>query len=125
MELAGIYHIESLRTENGSIFASIRFNKVHPVFDGHFPGNPIVPGVVQVQILKDLLEKVLKNKVLLNHTKSIKFLNVVSPSISGGVEYEISYEHNQVHELILKCIVKSEKTIHMKYSGKGVLLQEL
>ncbi len=32
-------------------------------FDGHFPDRPILPGVVQIEILREILEKILKKNL--------------------------------------------------------------
>ena len=48
-----LYHIIA---QNGSSY-SIRFNAEHPVFAGHFPNYPIVPGACLVQIAEDLLSE--------------------------------------------------------------------
>ena len=32
---------------------SLELNPEHPVYEGHFPGNPVVPGVCQVQMICD------------------------------------------------------------------------
>ena len=74
-----IYTISSFKSENDSIEATITFNKIHPIFSGHFPGNPIVPGVVQVQIIKDLMEKKFEQNLILSQAKNIKFLTSISP----------------------------------------------
>jgi len=40
--------------DNSSLFATCTIPADLPCFDGHFPGNPIVPGVVQLNWLLDL-----------------------------------------------------------------------
>lgn len=120
MELASIYKIISLDVVDKKINARIAFDQTHPVFEGHFPGNPIVPGVVQVQILKDLLEQVLDKKLFLNRTKSIKFLNVINPIEDKEVHFEIVQEPID-NDISVKCIVKTDKQVYMKYSGIALL----
>jgi len=34
----------------GILNSRIALNKDHPVFEGHFPGNPILPGVCTVKM---------------------------------------------------------------------------
>jgi 3-hydroxyacyl-[acyl-carrier-protein] dehydratase len=121
MELTSIYKVVSSHSTNSGINARIAFNKDHVVFGGHFPGNPIVPGVVQVQILKDLLENTLHKKVFLNRVKSIKFLNVINPVETNNVHFEITIEHNSEIGIKVKCIVKTENQIYMKFSGNALI----
>lgn len=37
-----------IKKENDSVTASFRIPESYPFFNGHFPGNPLVPAVVQV-----------------------------------------------------------------------------
>ena len=41
----------------------MRFNPSHPVFAGHFPGHPIVPGACLVQIAEDLTARLTAHPV--------------------------------------------------------------
>ena len=121
MELKSIYEVKSIKVLDREISVRIAFNKDHLVFKGHFPGNPVVPGVVQVQVLKDVLENVLDKKVFLNHIKSIKFLNVISPLEVGDVQFEIGYEQQTDTNFTVKCVVKTETQVYMKYSGSALV----
>ncbi len=121
MELTSIYEVRSLDASGLKISARIAFNKDHIVFEGHFPGNPIVPGVVQIQILKDLLENVLDKKVFLHGAKSIKFLNVVSPAEVEEVQFEIMLDQQSESNFTVKCIVKTLSKVYMKYTGEAII----
>ena len=54
--LNSLYHITA--TDEQGIH--IRFNADHPVFAGHFPGAPVVPGACLVQIAEELLAQQLQ-----------------------------------------------------------------
>ncbi len=121
MELRSIYEIKLFELVNQEVKAEIIFNKNHKVFDGHFPGNPIVPGVVQIQIMKDLLERALQKNVFLNRAKSIKFLNVINPYEVSEVLFEIMFEQQSESSFKVKCVVKTKTQVYMKYSGKALV----
>ena len=51
-----------------------------PVFAGHFPGNPIMPGVLVLGLLKSLLADHLGNPVQIAAIKRQKFIRPVLPA---------------------------------------------
>ena len=61
----------------------------HAIFRAHFPGNPIVPGVCQVQMTRELLETVLGENLALVRAKNIKYLTVMTPT--QQTEYSIAF----------------------------------
>lgn len=61
----------------------ISFNIACPrdfeAFDGHFPGNPILPGIVLLEISKLALELFMKKPVIFKNIKKMKISGVVFP----------------------------------------------
>ena len=112
-----IYTISSFKSENDSIEATITFNEKHPIFSGHFPDNPIVPGVMQVQIIKDLMEKHLNQNLLLYQAKNIKFLSIISPVKNSQVEVSIRIQSTKDNSLQVQANIRSDEITFMKFSG--------
>ena len=65
------------------------------IYQAHFPGEPITPGVCIVQIGKELLEDLLgeglqkKVKLEIYKVKNVKFLSVISPNESTVITYQM------------------------------------
>ena len=59
-------------------------------FDGHFPGNPILPGVILLEIGQLALGLLLQQAVIIKHLKKMKISGVVLPNqdISGTIKIE-------------------------------------
>ena len=74
--LTDFYTLQSCeQTEKGSFTAQILLNKDHDIFKGHFPGNPVTPGVCMMQIVKELTEECIGMKVLLKSASNVKLAN--------------------------------------------------
>lgn len=48
-------------------------------FDGHFPGQPILPGVMQLQLVVERCEELLGKKIVLKEVKKMKFVSIIQP----------------------------------------------
>jgi 3-hydroxyacyl-[acyl-carrier-protein] dehydratase len=75
-------------TNEGRITALVLLNSDHPVFEGHFPGNPILPGVCTVQIVRELLAS--GKKLMLTRAGNIKYLGFVNPVATPEVQFTLS-----------------------------------
>jgi 3-hydroxyacyl-[acyl-carrier-protein] dehydratase len=118
--LAGkLYTLEQEQTSADAGTYSILWNAAHPVFEGHFPGRPVVPGVCMMQTIQELLEKLLQQKVVLKKASNMKFLNMIDPVVNPQVEVSLQYKL-QENEMKVTAALKYEALTFMKFQGTFV-----
>ncbi len=106
------FYIESLARAEGQLTAEIRFNAGHSVFEGHFPGQPVVPGVCMLQVIKELLEQALGQKLVMRRADLCKFLSVIDPVKTPGVTVRI--DHAMAEELIVNATISRDDIFFLK-----------
>ncbi len=74
------YTIQGIESINNSHTVSILLNTEHSIYNGHFPQQPVVPGVCTLQIIKECASKLLKKKVRYQSISSCKFTSLIVPS---------------------------------------------
>lgn len=79
------------RDDKMVITSQVTIQKSHPIFKGHFPQQPVVPGVCMIQIIKELLENHLGKSLFFTSAGTIKFLTVINPDVNNELQAEISY----------------------------------
>jgi 3-hydroxyacyl-[acyl-carrier-protein] dehydratase len=85
-----IVSVQSL-ADKTKVEAEIVLNSTHPIFKGHFPNLPIVPGVCMVQLVKGIAEKQLSQKLFLSSASNIKFLSVLNPEVHQRVNVKVQW----------------------------------
>ncbi|MEO5682572.1 MAG: 3-hydroxyacyl-ACP dehydratase [Chitinophagaceae bacterium] len=85
------YTVLSPVMEDDRIQAVLQINPGHEIFQGHFPGQPVVPGVCMMQIVKELVQKTTGRPVQLRHGLDLKFLSVIDPGKNNTVHAEANY----------------------------------
>jgi 3-hydroxyacyl-[acyl-carrier-protein] dehydratase len=88
----GIFKIEEMQHDAGQIIVSLSINKDSGIFEGHFPGQPVVPGACMLQLVKDVLEEALHTPILLKKAGNIKFINMITPANNPTAKLTISYK---------------------------------
>jgi 3-hydroxyacyl-[acyl-carrier-protein] dehydratase len=75
----------------GVVKAKISINKTHRIFEGHFPGLPVVPGVCMLQIIREIMEVNSGRDLKITDADNMKFLSVINPEQNNQVEAVINY----------------------------------
>lgn len=83
------YHINSFSAEAEEIYAEIKLNPRHRIFAGHFPGNPVTPGVCIMQIIKELTEKAVQTALQTEKVSNLKFKALINPEVNGTLHLHI------------------------------------
>jgi len=69
----------SFEADNGEVLASFAFPADFTGFDGHFPGNPILPGICTLQSAIVMLEHAGLRRTSIREIRFAKFFTVVGP----------------------------------------------
>lgn len=115
--LNDFYTLQS-QTATGSdaFLAQVQLNAAHPVFKGHFEQMPVVPGVFQTQLVKELLQEQVKENLQLVSGDNIKFMSMIVPGNHPHVEVEISYRKNE-NKYMAEARLYWENTTFTKFKG--------
>jgi 3-hydroxymyristoyl/3-hydroxydecanoyl-(acyl carrier protein) dehydratase len=65
--------------EPGLLWAEFVLDRDLPLFAGHFPGHPLVPGVMQIEMIPVALEKISGHRYRVTGIKKAKFTSPVLP----------------------------------------------
>lgn len=115
------FYIRSVNSTEDNIVADIQLNPDHEIFKGHFPEQPVVPGVCQVQIIKEITELALKKNLQLKTADHIKFLSVIIPDKDAFIKADIKYNNDEGGISVTASLTKEEK-ICLKL--KGVFVEQ-
>ena len=114
------FTISSVGIENDSAQAVLDLNPSHPIFEGHFPGHPVVPGASMLQLVKDILEGALDTPLMLRKADHLKFLSLIAPGIEE-VELEINYQIKEERELFVTAKLCAATTVYFKLQGTFII----
>jgi 3-hydroxyacyl-[acyl-carrier-protein] dehydratase len=71
---------------DGAAVQEFRFPATDAVFAGHFPGHPLLPGIFQIEMTRELAESVLGGKLVVRFVTKAKFLRPIIPGETVRVE---------------------------------------
>ena len=117
MEWSEFFKILSIEKEDGKYNAGIEFNPGHEIFKGHFPGNPVVPGVCMVQVIKIILKNIYGKDFTMQQSSQLKFLAIINPNETKTVQVEIILSKEDESGLTVSGSIHKGELIFLKYKA--------
>lgn len=119
MVLKEFYKIrsKSLIDDSETYSLEIEINKDHPIFDGHFPDNPVMPGVCMMQIIKEITEGIVGAKLFMEKCSNVKFMAIINPKINSLLHVEIRVIHEN-SKVLVKNTTKFDETVALKLNAQ-------
>lgn len=93
---------------------SIHLNASHDIFKGHFPENPVAPGVCMLQIVKEITEKIVSKNLFMNQCSNVKFMALINPETNPDLELNLEISEISANEFKVKNTTTFEETVALK-----------
>ena len=93
MLIKDYYTIENVSKKgDGTTCFYIHLRPDSTIYEGHFPGEPVSPGVCNIQMIKECAEQVAGKSLLLNNLQQCRLTTLVTPILHPQVEVTILLE---------------------------------
>lgn len=122
MLIPHFYSIKEFNFTDNQLKAIIELNPEHEVFKGHFPNNPVTPGVCMLQILKELTEQATNTNLFIKECSNVKFMALINPQTNPILV--ITIDINPLEENFkIKASASFDETVALKVNA--LLTQQL
>ncbi|WP_026450845.1 3-hydroxyacyl-ACP dehydratase [Aequorivita capsosiphonis] len=116
MLIEGLYKVTTTENTETGISAQVHLNKYHSIFKGHFPGNPVMPGVCMIQIIKELTEEATAKNLFLSVSSNIKFMAIINPEVNPDLKLVIDITEES-GEVKVKNVTSFEEIVALKLNA--------
>ena len=118
MLLKDFYKVISLEENDSQKYLAIIFvNEKHEVFKGHFPDNPIMPGVCMMQIIKELTEQITESSLVMQRLINVKFMALINPDATPELRLELDITTTDEGLIKVKNTTYFNETVALKLSS--------
>jgi 3-hydroxyacyl-[acyl-carrier-protein] dehydratase len=87
----GMQSGDGIQSGDGTLTARVHLRFPHPIFDGHFPGRPVLPGACLVQLVEELVASVAGAEMRLFRAGPVKFIAMVDPLRDGSIVMKLQF----------------------------------
>lgn len=116
--LNDFFTINDKVTSETEIWAELCINANHKIFEGHFPNQPVVPGVCMMQMVKEILELVINKETNLVQAADMKFLAVINPLENNLIHASIKYAADESGAINVVASLFKDELVHFKFKGQ-------
>lgn len=121
MLLNNFFYIDTVQVEKNICETSIHINALHEIFKGHFPSQPIVPGVCLLEMQKEILQQLLNEKLCLQSAPMVKFLTMFIPTQNNQASLNMQLDR-QGQSIQVSSTLSHQERIYFKFKGKYIIV---
>ena len=111
------YTVLNNHPKTDSVNLLLELNPDHHIFEGHFPQTPVVPGVCMMQMVKELVEDFIGQRLRLSKADHLKFLTIINPQKNKLLEVDIAILSNPTGGVDVTAAFFHEQTVFFKFKG--------
>jgi 3-hydroxyacyl-[acyl-carrier-protein] dehydratase len=114
---ADFFSTLSVHSEGSEHTVLVRLHADHAVYSGHFPGNPVAPGVLLTDMVRRVAGQIIGHDVRLASARQIKFLQVINPNVVRELVLNIRLNESE-QGLSMTCSASAESVTYFKFIGE-------
>jgi len=107
------YELRLLSKNEDGCDAQVVLNTDHPVYKGHFPNQPVAPGVMLMDMCREVAEKAIGKEVRIKSARSIKFVKLIDPTKIQCLTLILKFVESE-DSTLFQCVAKVGEDTYFK-----------
>ena len=116
------FKIDNCTNEGGEALFSITLLPEYCVYQGHFPGNPVSPGVCNLQMIKECAEQLAGKRFFLGYISKCKLLAVITPQTTPRLSVRMRLSEAEGLYAV-NATVCDDKTTYIEFKGELTVIK--
>jgi 3-hydroxyacyl-[acyl-carrier-protein] dehydratase len=112
------FKIDRQTAENGETLFYITLLPEYKAYAGHFPGNPVSPGVCNIQMIKECAEQLAGKALFLGYVSRCRFSRMITPQTTPQLRIymQLSVTADDLYEV--SATVCDDTTTYINFNGE-------
>jgi len=111
------FKIDSRVAEGDDTLFGITLQPEYCVYAGHFPGNPVSPGVCNIQMIKECAEQLAGKRFFLGYISQCRLSAVITPQTTPHLQ--IRMQLSEVEDMYkVRATVYDDTTTYIDFKGE-------
>ena len=111
------FKIDNCKNEGEETLFSITLLPDYCAYEGHFPGNPVSPGVCNIQMIKECAEQLAGKRFFLGYISRCKLSAVITPQTTPQLCIRMTLlETDGLYDI--KAVVSNADTTYIDFKGE-------
>ena len=99
------------------VSCNLEVEAAHPILQGHFPGQPVVPGACIVRAIHEAVEQATGKRLLMAEASQVKFLQPFLPQQSDRASLHLTIEPLEGQAWKVSATLGREELVYTKFRG--------
>jgi len=111
------FKIDSCTNEGDDALFDITLLPEYCAYEGHFPGNPVSPGVCNIQMIKECTEQLAGKHLFLGYISQCRLSAVVTPQTTPHLCLRIQLSESEAVYKV-KAVVSDGEVTYIDFKGE-------
>lgn len=112
-----LYTLKDFTSADGIATATLVLNATHSIFQGHYPGQPVLPGACILQIVKETLSSAIESELMLVIANNLKFLSMIDPGSMPALAFKLIYQEVDEQFIKVNTSLHFKERVCFKFQG--------
>lgn len=112
------YKIHDMARVDNTATIRVELLPSHPIYTGHFPGQPVVPGVCTLTIIKECIGQMLGYEVSYASIKECKYMSALIPDENLYITISITIGEDKNVKAVVNRDTAQETVLKLKATIK-------
>ena len=87
------------------------------IFRGHFPGHPVCPGACNIQLIKDVAQRLTECKLLISAIRQCRFTALATPDTCPEVDVRVNITARTENGYAITARISDERQTYVEFKG--------